>query len=238
MMKKTMILISIICAALLAGCGNGADNSNLSGKMKDKAVAATQKAEKEEPDNSEEKEEKEEENEEEIIEEEAQKGVPDILLLRQNEFKYLESSTPAIKHQYTYFMLDGESTGKFKALAASLEDARDEMLAKQHEVWDKDLKSIEENDLITFDETWMVYLRRADEKYLSFVSEFCSEGLFDDGAYTEYTAHSYYVDNGKEIAFSDVIADENAFYDLLADKMYESINEKLQQYYSYDMGID
>ncbi|MBQ6129256.1 MAG: hypothetical protein IJI51_06325 [Lachnospiraceae bacterium] len=238
MMKKTMILISIICAALLAGCGNGADNSDLSGKMKDKAVAATQKAEKEEPDNSEEKEEKKEENEEEIIEEETQKGVPDILLLRQNEFKYLESSTPAIKHQYTYFMLDGESAGKFKALAASLEDARDEMLAKQHEVWDKDLKSIEENNLITFDETWMVYLRRADEKYLSFVSEFCSEGLFDDGAYTEYTAHSYYVDNGKEIAFSDVIADEDAFYDLLSDKMFESINEKLQQYYSYDMGID
>ena len=37
---------------------------------------------------------------------------------------------------------------------------------------------------------------------------------------------------------SDVIADENAFLDLLSDKMYESINSSLQQYYSYSIEED
>jgi len=227
------IIICFISIMLVAGCGNSPDSSDISDKFKDKLtdIEKPQKVDTPEP-----------KAEQEVVEEpsgnETSKGVPKLLLFRQNAFEWGEDSIPAIKHQFTYLLLDGESAGTYKALAASLEDARDEMLSKQQEAWDKDLKSIKENDLIHFDESWKVYLRRADEKYLSFVSESCSEGLFDDGAYTEYTAHSYYVDSGKEIALSDVIADENAFFDLLSDKMYESINYNLQQYYSDDMGID
>ncbi|MCR5301233.1 MAG: hypothetical protein K6E49_02205 [Lachnospiraceae bacterium] len=237
------IIICIISIMLLAGCGNSADSSDISGKFKDK-LADVEKAQEEDAPEPEVQEEdaSEPEAEEEVEAEpsgnEISKGVPNLLLFRQNAYEWGKDNTPAIKHQYTYFLLDWESTGTYKALAASLEDARDEMLSKQQEAWETDLKSIKENEQIQFDESWMVYLRRADEKYLSFVSESCSEGLFDDGAYTKYTAHSYYVDSGKKIALSDVIADENAFFDLLSDKMYESIKYDLQQYYSSDMGID
>ena len=243
-MKKhrIAILLCIISSLLIAGCGGNADNGDISDGFKEKLAAASEKGHSEDKPESADMEENEPESaqEEESAPElpKNEEGGPNLLLFRQNAYEWGEDSIPAIKHQYTYFMLDGESAAVYKALAASLEDARDEMLSKQQEVWEKDLKTIEENELISFDESWKVYLRRADEKYLSFVTEFCSEGLFDNGENTEYTAHSYNVDSGKEIAFADVIADEDAFFDLLADKMYESINSKLKQYYSYEIADD
>ncbi len=235
---KKLITISLICltfAMLLAGCAPSG-NEDVSDKFKDKMAAAAEKKEDEaKPEKPEKKEDTEEEK---PVEEEAPKGVPNLLLFRMNDYEWKEDNTPAIKQQISYLMLDGESSKSNKELAASLEDARDELMSKKAEQWKEDLKSIEENELITFDETWKVYLRRADENYLSFVTEFCTEGLFDDGAYTEYTAHSYYVNGGKEIAFSDVIADEEAFYDLLTEKMYESIDNSLHLYYASEIGKD
>ena len=234
--KPVKIIICLICTVLMAGCGKSTDSSELSDNMKDKAVAVSQEEKKEEkPEKIEEKPENSEKTEEKT-EEQAPRGVPDILLFRQNEYKYLEPSAPAIKHQYTYLMLDGDSAKTYEGLAASLENARDEILSMQKKAWNDDLEKIEENGLLTFKEGWKTYIRRADDEYLSFVTEYSGEGMFDNGAYTEYTAHSYYVEGGKEIAFSDVIADEDAFFGLLSDKMYESINNKLQQYYSF--GID
>ena len=230
----TVTVIFLMCTVLLAGCGKDKDNSDISDKLKEKAAAASEKEEEEKTtDPSKNRALKEDEPEEEVI-----RGVPELLLFRQNAYEWGEDNTAAIEHHYTYLMLDGESAKSNRALAASLEDARDEILSKQSEAWEKDLKSIEENELIIFDESWKVYLRRADEEYLSFVTEYCGEGLFDDGAYTEYTAHTYRVDGGKEIALSEVIADEDAFYDLLSKKMYESINSKLRQYYSTDIADD
>ncbi|MCR5603493.1 MAG: hypothetical protein K6G27_07315 [Lachnospiraceae bacterium] len=236
----TVTVIFLMCTVLLAGCGKDKDNSDISDKLKEKAAAASEKEEEEkttDPSKNRASKDKEAAQEKEPEEEEI-KGVPELLLFRQNAYEWGEDNTAAIEHHYTYLMLDGESAQSNRALAASLEDARDEMLSMQSEAWEKDLKSIEENKLITFDESWKVYLRRTDEEYLSFVTEYCGEGLFDDGAYTEYTAHTYRVDSGKEIALSEVIADEDAFYDILSEKMYESINSSLQQYYSTDLADD
>ena len=241
-------LIWLMGTMLLAGCGKSKEN-DISGNLKDKPVAASMQEDnkEKEKENEEQEEEQEQKQEQEQVEEETEplkkeeekpQGVPGLLLFRQNDYKWNESSKPEIRHQYTYFMLDGESAGFYGGLASSLEGARDEMLSKREKAWNDDLKKIEENEMITLDESWKVYLRRADEEYLSFVTEFSSEGMYDDGAYTEYTAHSYYVDSGREIPFSDVVANEDAFYDLLTDKMYESIDSKLQEYYSTGINND
>ena len=228
--SKIAVLICMTGAMILAGCGTSADSGNISDKLKDTTTVAPKQEQKEE------KTEPSKKEEEDLPEEETPKGVPNLLLFRQNAYEWKEDNTPAIEHHFTYLMLDGESTKLNKELAAALEAARDEMFSKRKETWNKDLKSIEENELISFDESWNVYLRRADEEYLSIVTEFRSEGMYDDVAYTEYTAHSYHVNGGKEIAFSDVIANEDAFYDLLTEKIYESVGSKLQEYYS--VGID
>ncbi len=48
-------------------------------------------------------------------------------MFRQNAYEWGEDNTAAIEHHYTYLMLDGESAKSNRALAASLEDARDQM---------------------------------------------------------------------------------------------------------------
>ncbi len=215
---KPTLFIALISAALLAGCGKSA---TVAVNEETAATAEQKETEVKEPE----------------AKEEVPKGVPNLLLFREKAYEWRDDK-PALKQHFTYIMLDGESKKSNAELAASLEAARDEMFSQKKEQWDKDLKSIEENGLVTIDDSWKAYLRRADEKYLSFVTEYSSEGLFDDGAYTEYTAHSYYVDGGKEIAFSDVVANEDAFFDLLGEKMYESIANKLKQNYSTEIGID
>ena len=249
MEKRSLItiIISLMCTGILIGCGKSSDSSDISDKLKGKlaVVEKEQEADTPEPEKKEEKEaekeagkESEKAAEEEPVSDDTSKGVPGLLLFRQQDMEFGEGSEPVISHRYTYLLLDGESTKTYEGLAAALEDARDEILSKHKKTWDDDQKMIEENKLLTFDEGWMTYVRRADDAYLSFVTEYSGEGMFDDGANTSYTAHSYHVDSGKEIAFSDVVADEDAFYDLLSEKMYESINSKLQQYYSSDIGDD
>ncbi len=237
-MKRKSFATFFIClmsAMLITGCG-GADKDNVSDKPEDNAAVASEqeKSETKETEAKENGSEKEAEPEEEEI----TKGVPDLLLFRENAYEWKEDNTPAIKQQFTYLMLDGESAKSNRELASSLEKARDEMFAKRKEAWDKNLEAIKENPLINFDEGWLVYLRRADEKYLSFVTEYHSEGMYDDVAYTEYMAHSYRVDDGKEISFSDVVADEGFFFDILAEKMYGSIDSKLKEYDSIGLDIE
>ncbi len=241
-MRKSFhtLIICLISAALLAGCG-GSGKNDISDKLKDKAAAAAEQK-KSETDNTEIKDNETDKNEtvaeETAPEPETPKGVPNLLLFRQNEYEWKKDNTPAIKQRFSYLMLDGESAKSNEELAASLEAARDEMFSKRKEAKDKELESIKENELISFDDGWKVYLRRADDKYISFVTEYSSEGMFDDGAYTEYTAHTYHVDGGKEITLSDVISDEDAFFDLLTEKMYASIGSKLKEYYSTDIDFD
>lgn len=232
-----VIISCLMCAVILAGCG-GSGNGDNSDKPEDKTAVASEQNETEPEKTGSAMEEAEADDEVEPEKEETPKGVPDLLLFRENAFEWREDNTPAIKHKFTYLMLDGESAKSNRELAASLENARDEMLSKQKEAWNNDLKSIGENELISFDESWKVYLRRADNDYLSFVTEFSSEGMYDDVVYTEYTAHSYRIDGGKEITFSDVIADEDAFLDLMTDKMYESVGSKLKEYYSVEFDTD
>ena len=214
---------------LLAGCSGG-ENKNSSDKPESNTAAASEQKESETKEDQ--------KKEEEKPEEETPKGVPNLLLFRENAYEWKKDNTPAIKQQFTYLMLDGESAKANGKLAAALENARDEMFSKRKEAWNKDLESLKENELYSFDDGWMAYLRRVDEKYLSFVTEYHSEGMYDDVAYTEYMAHTYRVDDGKEISFSDVVADENAFFDLLTEKMYGSIDSKLKEYYSVGIDID
>ncbi len=230
-MRKSFsaIIVCLTGAVLLAGCAKS--ESDIKDKPENSTVAVSEQKEVETKEN-------EKNDEAKPGEEETPKGVPNLLLFRENAYEWKKDNTPAIKQSYTYLMLDGESAKSNSKLAESLKRARDEMFSKRKEAWDKDLEALKENGLFSFDDGWMVYLRRADEKYLSFVTEYHSEGMYDDVAYTEYMAHSYRVDDGKEITFSDVVADQDAFFDLLTEKMYGSIDSKLKEYYSIGLDMD
>ena len=83
-----------------------------------------------------------------------------------------------------------------------------------------------------------VYTRRADENVLSFMYEntfFDLNGEYDDVC---VRAYNYYVEDGSVVEFSDVVADEEAFYDLLSEKLSVAVHEGLMgmQDYPVDAG--
>ena len=81
-------------------------------------------------------------------------------------------------------------------------------------------------------------MRRADDSVVSCVNECCTVDEYEGGYYTTYIAHSYYTDSGKEIKLTDIVDDEDAFYDLMADKMAEYIEYALKNKYADDVDFD
>ncbi len=163
---------------------------------------------------------------------------PALILHRGYKEERDNDASPKIKHFFTYYSLDAEYAKFHEGLNNALLEAEKEVVDKEKEAFDKDLKTLQEEELFTFYENWLTSIRRADGKYVSILNEYCTDGQFDDGYYTEYTAHSYYTDSGEEIAFTDVVADEDAFYDLMADKVCEYVSYAQKNIYANDVDID
>lgn len=168
---------------------------------------------------------------------EADAGAPLLLLHRVNKNEWNAKNIPYIKHYYSYLSLEKEYAASHSALAESLNEARDEIASHEYDSYTISKEEAQENDEYTFDSSWYTYLRRADSKYLSFVNECTNEGSFDFNR-VSYIAHSYYVDSGKEIKLTDIVADEDAFYDLLSEKVKKNVDEVMTDYMGETLDID
>ncbi|MCR5251400.1 MAG: hypothetical protein K6E50_12425 [Lachnospiraceae bacterium] len=85
---------------------------------------------------------------------------------------------------------------------------------------------------------WEVYTRRADPKILSYlILKRSYDGIAEYETQT-CMAHNFYVESGQEIGFSEVVADEDAFYELLAEKTAKQSQEEMLSAYQIDRGYD
>ena len=237
--KMLKTIIPLLGLVIVAGCGKS-DNDDISDKLKDKVTAVQEQGktdEKLKP--SEEKgSEQGESSNEKVPDKEGQKETPVLVMHRDSKYEWGDGSVPRIKHTYGY-LLSGDEYAKYhKSLTESLEKARDEILAKQKAAWDDEQKKIKEDERMAYEESWNTYLRRADDDVVSFVNEYCTVGQFDDGYYTSFIGHSFYTDSGKEISLTDIVADEEAFYDLMADRMSDYIEPTLKNIYADDVDFD
>jgi len=235
MKRKSLstIIIFLIASMLLAGCqGSGNDSSDISDKLKDKVSAAGEQDNADEkPEQSKKKKTKKEKAKE--------PGEPPVLVMhKDSKYEWGDGSVPLIKHTFGYLLVDDEYAKDHKGLADSLKDAREEIISKHEAAWDDEIKSVNENSFGTYDDSWNTYVRRADDSVVSFVNECCTVDEYEGGYYTTYIAHSYYTDSGKEIKLTDIVDDEDAFYDLMADKMAEYIEYALKNKYADDVDFD
>ena len=164
-------------------------------------------------------------------------GVPILLLHNGSRIEWNEENRPFLKHYYSYLSLESRYAASHSDLAKSLSDARDEIEAHEDDHYTLDMESADENAMYTIESSWYTYLRRADDKYLSFVNECVNAGTFDFDE-VSYIAHSYYVDSGKEIELKDIIADEDAFYDALSEKVKKNIDEEFSGYMGEPSSLD
>lgn len=217
---------------LIAGCGKGKDSP--AGKVGDKVESTEQK---EDPGKEEEKTSKEEEKkpEKKLID---TGKTPALLRHRGYEYEHNSKGQLTINHHYSFISLGKQDARSYEGLKVSLERARDDIREDEKANREKEEETLKENDNFSFEENWDTYVRRADGSILSFVTEYVAVGEFDGQYYTEYKAHNLYTGSGEEIRFEDVIADEDAFFDLLAGKLYEYYEYAKKNIYSIDNDTD
>lgn len=153
-------------------------------------------------------------------------NIPILLLHTDSDYAVNSKNNPAIHVNYNYLALDKEYAQSHEALDKALESANEEILALESECFDQAKEDLSGSDDYTFDANYYTFFRRADGKYLSFINECCTFGTFDFDYYS-FIAHSYYVESGKEIELSDIVADEDAFYTILSEKVKVVVDDDL-----------
>lgn len=153
-------------------------------------------------------------------------NIPILLLHTNSDYAVNSKNNPAIHVNYNYLALDKEYAQNYKVLDKALEGAKEEILALESECFDQAKGDLSGSDDYTFDANYYTFFRRTDGKYLSFINECCTFGTFDFDYYS-FIAHSYYVESGKEIELSDIVADEDAFYAILSEKVKAVVDDDL-----------
>nr|WP_292166406.1 hypothetical protein [Butyrivibrio sp.] len=156
-------------------------------------------------------------------------NIPILLLHTDSDYAVNSKNNPAIHVNYNYLALDKEYAQSHEALDKALKSANEEILALESECFDQAKEDLSGSDDYTFDANYYTFFRRADGKYLSFINECCTFGTFDFDYYS-FIAHSYYVESGKEIELSDIVADEDAFYAILSEKVKAVVDDDLYIY--------
>lgn len=232
----TLILTSSIVCCLLSGCGI-TDNCDSKAEPRESSVS---EAASESYSEKETTAEKETSTENEMTDSKAtvyDEGTPVLLLNRASRTEWNEEKKPYIYHYYSFLTLDKEYATAHSLLNENLSKARSEIEAHEYDTYMLSLEDAKELKDYTFECSWNTYLRRCDGRYLSFVNGCRNSGTFDFDAIS-YLAHSYYVESGKEIELTDIIVDEEAFFDLLAAKVKENVDEDLNDYIGEPSNID
>lgn len=156
-------------------------------------------------------------------------NIPILLLHTDSDYAVNSKNNPAIHVNYNNLALDKEYAQSHEALDKALKSVNEEILALESECFDQAKEDLSGSDDYTFDANYYTFFRRADGKYLSFINECCTFGTFDFDYYS-FIAHSYYVESGKEIELSDIVADEDAFYAILSEKVKAVVDDDLYIY--------
>lgn len=231
MKKKVSLMLCLMIAGSLvfSGCGKN-DSSDLAGMLDDGAGTGQEEGSGDEAASD-----AGEEKSESRFKKSGQ--APVFLRHRGTNYEHNKDGRIAIDHKYSYFVLDEGYSGKHKELADKLISVKDEILTAEKRKMASEKKMLKEDDLYAFEEAWGTYVRRADNNILSFVTEYVAVGEFDGQYYTEYTSHNFYTDTGDEIKLSDIVKDEDAFYDLLAARLKEYFDYAKKNVYAIDADV-
>jgi hypothetical protein len=226
----SLILMSTITCCLFSGCGK-TDNGGAQTEQKESSVSEAAPETSTPKDNSDEKE---------LTENEPAKtseAAPALLLNRASRIEWNDENKPIIYHYYSYLTLEKEYAASHSMLADNLDKARADIEAREYDNYMVSLEEAKEFEGSAFECSWYTYLRRCDGKYISFVNQCRNSGTFDFDAIS-YLARTYSVDSGKEIELSDIVSDEDAFFDLLAAKLKEKVDEDMNDYMGEPSNLD
>lgn len=256
-MRYKIISVFLTIALLFSFTGCGKDDSSLADKIKGDIESETEEStEEEESEDSDDKE--DEDKSEEVTEEATEEDEteaddaasltrPQYYIAKHYDYNYagdvLESD-----HRYSYLKLSKAYGDEHSPLRKSIkkmnkviEEAEQDRLEEEKKIisgWDNP------SDLEAFHDEWNIYVTRSDEKYFSVVTEQRQDSLVGDLTDVDYTGYNWDTETGEEIELSDILKDEDGFYDELTDSVYnwmgnsvadnnwdiENLNDTLRDY--------
>ncbi len=258
-MKKKVVSLTVgllLLVMTVTGCGKGAAEPDETAKAaQEKTAEATQTVQKETEKATQNEQKETEETTQAVVkeaEETTQTGIPEqvpvILKTNRTDIFNEEVGASEAEEQYVEILLDEETEKKYPELAEALRRYNAEEAAAAKETLEgmcRDYDEMKEEGVLEYQDLVMSDLcegtvLRADSNVISVFREHSSYWGGVHGMYA-YSGVSFDTSSGRELTLADVVADMDAFFGLVNDKMksqYADIYEYLSDVEEYLAGID
>ena len=258
-MKKKVVSLTVgllLLVMTVTGCGKGAAEPDETAKAaQEKTAEATQTVQKETEKATQNEQKETEETTQAVVkeaEETTQTGIPEqvpvILKTNRTDIFNEEVGASEAEEQYVEILLDEETEKKYPEMAEALKRYNAEEAAAAKETLEglcRDYDDMKETGALAYQELVMSDLcegtvLRADSNVISVFREHSSYWGGVHGMYA-YSGVSFDTASGRELTIADVVADMDAFFGLVNDKMksqYADIYEYLSDVEEYLAGID
>ncbi|MCR5735058.1 MAG: hypothetical protein K6G22_10670 [Lachnospiraceae bacterium] len=172
-------------------------------------------------------------------------AAPQFYISTERENEYDDDDTELIDHRFEQIHIEYDGDD-YEDLEEALdyvnkEITNGESMNKGYELQDinklssKELKQRKKLGFFPFKEEWNIYVRRTDNNILSLVREYLTPG--EEGDYVEFEGYTFLMDSGEQLELSDIVDDEDAFYDMLERELSVLVTNH-QMVYMGDYDID
>ncbi|MBR4768492.1 MAG: DUF3298 domain-containing protein, partial [Lachnospiraceae bacterium] len=160
----------------------------------------------------------------------------EVYLKSRENLHWKDNSDLIIDYEYEQIELGEKDKERYPDLAKSLLIVNDLIATDEGNLFMSDVKSLQdisdedyqeayEDDRLPLKAHWNIYLRRADSKVTSLVVQNILESSFDYDR-VQYTGYNYLSETGEELSLSDIVADEDAFLEVLKKKTAEELKRE------------
>ena len=160
-------------------------------------------------------------------------GLSDIYVAKRYDDYYSDQRDLEVDFKYETFYITDELKSAYPELANTLMVINDRIATEEGHSYRTTLSHLEmqsdaehqramDAGIFPFEEEWEIYVRRADEDYVSLVTRHRQASDFDYDAYS-YVGCCVDTKTGKEMKLSDFVKDEDALFALVGEKAYEAV---------------
>lgn len=242
-------MLLILLGLLLSGCGKKDDNSSTEASTEEGSQTETVSEEDEEDDDKNDDGSGKKSRKKDPSDEKASdSALPEYFISKHGDYDYSEHAMVR-SYRYSFLHLSDDFGDSHSGLRKSInslnkdiESAREDRFSDEAEILSDWYASGNEYAPSAFNDEWNVYVTRSDEKYFSAVEEQRQDSMVGDFVDIHYTGYNWDTESGKEITLSDILKDEDGFYDELTESIsgwikntteddswdYDALNDKIR----------
>ncbi len=175
--------------------------------------------------------------------------LPDIYLRGHYNNHWMDDDTHQLVVDFNYqlLLLGKESEAKYPELAKKIMIVNDLISTDEGNLFMSNVQSTQkmkadeieeavEDGRMPYKAHWNIYARRTDEEITSFVVRNTLESGFDYDRIL-FTGYNFRTATGEELSLSDIVKDEDAFLEIVGERVKAQIMEEMPDLYEDDSDI-